>query len=179
MPSWVEEEEEEEEEGRERERKNVWDICVFEFQCEEGEALHSAGALQWPQAFGVQRLRFSRHRHRLWPQFLIVLRQFRRLVAASRLPPRGKHRVPCQIRLPWYFPFAWSLSDFFEWIGFSCFVCSFWLSGKHVCTGNFFAFQWLFLVHHRCTFQLLENSSLSMIEYNDVFFLWPIYSSSF
>jgi hypothetical protein len=34
-----------EEEERERERKNVWDICVFEFQCEEGEALHSAGAL--------------------------------------------------------------------------------------------------------------------------------------
>ena len=98
----------EEEEGgskskREKEKKNVWNICVFELQCEQREEVYSSGSLQWPPPFGIQRLRFCWDRHRFKflrsNSIIVFLPQFHRLSAPARFSQRGQHRVPCQIRL--------------------------------------------------------------------------------
>lgn len=81
----------------------MWNICVFELQCEQREEVYSSGSLQWPPPFGIQRLRFCWDRHRF--QFLrsnsifVFLQQFHCLSAPSRFSQRGQHRVPCEIRL--------------------------------------------------------------------------------
>lgn len=67
--------------------ENVWNIRLLELRCQQRASVHSRSSIQWPTAFGVQRLRFRRNFHR----FSHFCPCFRPAKLPPRFSPRREH----------------------------------------------------------------------------------------